>query len=906
MKQAIVYISRGGLALVAIAALMGAGLYGQDDRGVARISLAQGDVSVQRGDSGEWTAAAVNAPLVVGDRVFTGVSSRAEVQFDFSNMLRMASDAEVRMAELEYRRYQIQVSKGLITFRVLRDIEADVEVATPSVGVRPVKKGVYRILVRPGGTAEITVRSGEAEIFTPQGSERLKSGKTMVVRGTPSEPEVQVSGSQPKDDWDRWNERRDDDLLRSRSYRYVSNDIYGAEDLDAHGRWVYQAPYGWCWTPYVTAGWAPYRYGRWGWVDYYGWSWISYDPWGWAPYHYGRWFHSPGYGWCWWPGAVGARAYWSPGLVAFVGWNSWSGFSVGVSAGFGFGRVGWVPLAPYEPYRPWYGRGYYGGYRNRSYIDNSVNIVNNVNITNIYKNSRVSNSITTVDGDSFVRGRGGHYQAAPAAELRRASLVEGQLPMTPQRGSLRYSDGTPRTFESNAARDGFVSRRQPAPVERVPFEQQQRGMEEVSRQALAAQGGGSGRSEPPREVAAGAGALGVRGGRVEGESRQSAGSGDPAESRGGNSRTLGDGSRVTGEPVERGRGNEARAAAGMAEGWRRFGEPIRVGERRAEPGQEGRGWRMENESGRSGGGRSESQPAASEGGWRRFGEPMRGREGFITRGDSQSGSGSRSESGDGWRGLGSRRSGSEMGRETPVFLGGGSGSERGGAVGRGEPRGAESESRGAESRGSDSGWRGLGTRRDDGGSGGEGSRRGAERRGSDSLRMNPSVLHERQPSPGRGGSGLGRGDSGGDPSFGRGGGDSRGTELRRRESPQYEPQGRSNSGWSFPRGGGRPSEGRSRGGYEPRGDTGGFSRGGYSGGTGRGVSAPSFGGGSRGGGSFGGFGGGSRGGGSGGGRWGGGSPPMSAPSMDGGGGGGMRGGGDGGGGRSSGGGGRGR
>src|ERR1017187_5990035 len=40
-------------------------------RGVARISLMNGDVSVRRGDSGEWVAGVINAPLLTDDRVAT-------------------------------------------------------------------------------------------------------------------------------------------------------------------------------------------------------------------------------------------------------------------------------------------------------------------------------------------------------------------------------------------------------------------------------------------------------------------------------------------------------------------------------------------------------------------------------------------------------------------------------------------------------------------------------------------------------------------------------------------------------------------------------------------------------------------------------------------------------------------
>jgi hypothetical protein len=446
-------------------------------RGVARISVINGDVSVKRGDSGDLVAAALNAPLVVEDRVFTGSGSRAEVQFDWASMIRLSSNAEIRFAELEYRRYIIQVARGTVTFRVLRDLDADIEISTPSVAVRPVKRGVYRVSVHDDGTSEITTRSGEAEIFTTRGSERLRAGKTMLARGTTADPEFRVVAEVDRDEWDRWNELRDRDLERSRSYEYLSHDIYGAEDLDDHGRWVSVPSYGYVWTPRVAVGWAPYRYGRWSWIDWYGWSWVSHDPWGWAPYHYGRWFYSAPYGWCWYPGQRYRRHYWSPALVGFVGFGR--GFGVGV----GFGHVGWVPLGPHDRFNRWWGSRYYGGYRNRNYIDNSVNIVNNVNITNVYRNARIQNSVTAVDYDGFGRGRGGRGIRINEGEFTRASVVQGQLPVAPHRESLRLADRNVNGVNESRA-DRFYSRRTAAQVERVPFEDQRRGVETAARRTF--------------------------------------------------------------------------------------------------------------------------------------------------------------------------------------------------------------------------------------------------------------------------------------------------------------------------------------------------------------------------------------------------------------------------------------
>lgn len=393
-------------------------------RGIARISLMNGEVSVRRGDQGEVSAAAVNAPLGSGDTLLTSSAARAELQFDSANVLRVAANSEVRMGDLQYRRNQVQVAQGLVTFTILSNSAAQNEIDTPNVAVHPRGPGAYRILVREDGTTEITVRGADADISTSQGSQVLKAGQTMMVRGSQNEAEFQTVNAAQPDEWDRWNAERDRQLMSSTSTRYVNPDVYGAEDLDAHGRWVDDGSYGRVWTPNVGPDWAPYREGHWVWVDGYGWTWASYDPWGWAPYHYGRWYHA-GFGWAWWPGPISGPCYWSPALVGFFGFGGGGGF------GFGFGNVGWVPLAPFERFHPWWGRGG-GGFRNTV-------IVNNTNIYNSYRNARVMGGVTGVAANNFGRG-GGRFSAVNGSEIRNAGMVRGALPVNPDRSSMRLSN----------------------------------------------------------------------------------------------------------------------------------------------------------------------------------------------------------------------------------------------------------------------------------------------------------------------------------------------------------------------------------------------------------------------------------------------------------------------------------
>ena len=403
------------------------------EHGVGRLSLINGSVSLARGDSGEPINASINEPLATSDRVVTGRGSRAEIQFDPGSMIRLDANTEVRMGDLQYRHYLVQISQGTTIFRVLQDTAARIEISTPSVSVAPLRAGIYRVTVRPDGSSEITVRAGEAELNSPSGSERLPAGQTMFSRGPVDNPEFRSAAAIPYDEWDRWNADRDRFFEQAPDVsRYAGSDIEGAQELANYGRWVWDPQYGYVWTPTnEPPDWAPYRDGHWDDVDYYGWSWVGDEPWGWAPYHYGNWYRAS-FGWAWYPGAIGPRHYWRPALVGFFGFGS-PGF--GVSLGFGYGNVGWVPLAPFEHYRPWYGRGFSGG--------RNLSIVNNRNIANVYRNARFSGAVTGLRAGDFGRVgvRRNAFVRPNSADLARAGVVSGGMPFARARNSSARSFG---------------------------------------------------------------------------------------------------------------------------------------------------------------------------------------------------------------------------------------------------------------------------------------------------------------------------------------------------------------------------------------------------------------------------------------------------------------------------------
>ena len=446
----------------------------QKGTGVARVSLLHGDVSTQRGDSGDWASAVLNAPLVSGDRVSTSDNSRVELQLDYANILRVDQRTQANLTSLDRKQIQIQVARGLVNYSVLKDSEADVEIDAPNLSVHPGRgNGSYRINVLADDQAEVLVRSGEADISTPQGSRHVRAGQMIIVRGTGNDTQYQIADATARDDFDRWNNDRDNTIRNAQSWSRTNRYYVGSEDLDTYGRWRNVPDYGQVWQPAAANDWAPYRDGRWVWEPYWGWTWVSYEPWGWAPYHYGRWFMYDN-SWVWWPGQsygyVNYRPIWAPAYVSFFGFGN----GVGFGFGGGFGSVGWLPIGPCDGFYPWW-----GGYRSRFNTFNIYNynyrnggipplrrgtLYSNVRLASF--NDRMRRGISTVGANEFGRGR---FRAQPVSSqmFRNGRMVAGNLPVVPNRESLFAGQrrGAPPTISRGGQPERFFSNNHNRPVQ---------------------------------------------------------------------------------------------------------------------------------------------------------------------------------------------------------------------------------------------------------------------------------------------------------------------------------------------------------------------------------------------------------------------------------------------------------
>jgi hypothetical protein len=133
------------------------------------------------------------------------------------------------------------------------------------------------------------------------------------------------------------------------------------------------------------------------------------------------------------------RPVWRPAIVAFFGFgggNYGGGFSFNVA----FGNVGWVPLAPFEPYHPWWGPNWVN---HTTVVNNytTINNITNVNITRVYRNAAVPGGVAVVHGNNLTNGSDYHYVPVHADDLKDVTLVKSALPVVPTRQALSFTKG---------------------------------------------------------------------------------------------------------------------------------------------------------------------------------------------------------------------------------------------------------------------------------------------------------------------------------------------------------------------------------------------------------------------------------------------------------------------------------
>ena len=350
----------------------------------------------------QWITATPNQPFSVGDRIYTKENSHASLAFTGRNFARLNPNTGLDVIALNDRRTQLALRDGSAIFDVgYLEPGQLFEVGTPYGAVDLQQPGLYNIGLS-NGNAMVSVLNGLAQVVGLGGSGQISKGEMLALAGQTAAQVVlsRLDGRNAGylvDDYYRYQYPNYydgryatydaylndpfyyDPYRRDVSYQYAPALIPGLNDLDYYGDWQNVSGYGYAWRPREDASWVPYQQGYWL-NDYpYGPTWVSSEPWGYAPYHYGRWAFV-GNQWFWIPDAVNTTPLYSPALVAFIPLTDAN-------------EIGWVPLAPGDPYVA------------RYYDENwqPYYLTRNEEVTTRLVNLAVPQAVTVVPVDAFGR-----------------------------------------------------------------------------------------------------------------------------------------------------------------------------------------------------------------------------------------------------------------------------------------------------------------------------------------------------------------------------------------------------------------------------------------------------------------------------------------------------------------------
>ena len=291
----------------------------------AHIARVDGQVTLER--SGQVESAPLNMPVIAGDHLRTD-DGRLEVMLAEGGTLALdrGTSVDVQSAAL------VSLKDGRVRLTIPAPMRAaPFRIDSPAGSVRVSEAGEYRITMLHGtsGSAsasetqvELAVVYGAADLFTDEGSTRVRPGESAYASAGYLPSETYAFNTASTDDFDHWVEGQPEE--RGASAQYLPSDLREySTTFDSYGDWQYVQPYGYVWYPRVSAGWRPYYNGRWMSYPRYGWTWIGADAFAYPTHHYGRWGLSAG-SWFWIP-----ESHWGP---AFVSW------------GYAPGYVSWCPL----------------------------------------------------------------------------------------------------------------------------------------------------------------------------------------------------------------------------------------------------------------------------------------------------------------------------------------------------------------------------------------------------------------------------------------------------------------------------------------------------------------------------------------------------------------------------------
>jgi hypothetical protein len=288
---------------------------------IVRLSVAQGDVQIDRNTGDGWEQAINNMPVVGGARIYAAEESKAEIEFEDGSSVRLAGPAQITLVELSSNSSGapvnvLQVNSGEVYVNARLRRNDDFRLVDADGASFVIKRPSRLRLTVDQQTASLAMMDGEA---VGQNSDaKIISGQTYnYILGQPgSAASLNSVPPEPEDGWNQKRESYNDQYAPTGAQFSGSDDpnAAGVADLGYYGNYSDIPGYGVAWQPNnVGPDWDPFDNGAWSYYPGWGWTFVSGYNWGWAPFYYGDWCYIGGRGWWWRPGPVHGPGHgWHP------------------------------------------------------------------------------------------------------------------------------------------------------------------------------------------------------------------------------------------------------------------------------------------------------------------------------------------------------------------------------------------------------------------------------------------------------------------------------------------------------------------------------------------------------------------------------------------------------------------
>ncbi|NLB06594.1 MAG: hypothetical protein GX835_06460, partial [Desulfobulbaceae bacterium] len=323
----------------------------QDPVLVGRIAHIEGNLLRYIEEDKDWVRTVRDAPFGLEDSLYVEEDSRAEFIMPNGTWIRAGEDSQLQLIALHPDATTVDVGSGL-TRLYNKNPDGIVKVTTPFGAVVATGDTVFDVYVGDESVEVIAIR-GTVD-FLHEATDRkyeVQEGFASIIADSRS---TEPGNGTVDADWDDWNTLRDDYWAKrvdttSRSAYYLPEPIREeAATLEEYGRWErvsYEGADHELWRPTrIEPDWRPYTAGRW--IVYYGdHCWVPDEPFGYVTHHYGSWVYiESARSWYWAPPAVRTVSR-TPSLFLSFAW-----YPGRVGWLYDDRSIGWVPLAPDEPY----------------------------------------------------------------------------------------------------------------------------------------------------------------------------------------------------------------------------------------------------------------------------------------------------------------------------------------------------------------------------------------------------------------------------------------------------------------------------------------------------------------------------------------------------------------------------